>query len=287
MTLIYLAIPVFVLTMAAEAWALRHHPDLRGYTLADTAGSLGMGLGHLAIKAAIAGVMLGIWGMVWEHRALTMLPAEGGPWWAFVLLFLAEDLTYYAWHRASHEVRFLWASHVNHHSSDAYNLSTALRQSWTTPLTGFVFWLPLAFLGFHPVWIATFSSVSLLYQYGLHTELIGHLGPLEAVLNTPSHHRVHHGTNPRYLDRNHGGILIVWDRLFGTFEPESERPTYGILHPLTSHNPVVIAMHDWAALAREVAGARTWRGVLGAVFGPPGWREDGRHETSAAVRARA
>ena len=207
--------------------------------------------------------------------------------WVWVLLIPADDFCYYWYHRAGHEIRLFWAGHVNHHSSPHYNLSTALRQSWTAPLTSWIFWLPLPLLGFDPLLLFVSHSISLLYQYWIHTELIDRMGPLEWVLNTPSHHRVHHGRNAQYLDRNHGGIFIVWDRLFGTFEAEEERPDYGLTQNLESHNPVVIAFHEWAAMARDVAGAQTWRGRFGYIFGPPGWREDGRGTTSAILRSQA
>jgi sterol desaturase/sphingolipid hydroxylase (fatty acid hydroxylase superfamily) len=290
--LIYLAMPVFLVTMLVEAWAIHARgartPDGRaplGYAPSDTAASLAMGIGNVLFKAAFAGATLAAYLAAYAARPWTLLDEHGGPAWAFLLLFFAEDLTYYAYHRAGHEVRLWWASHVNHHSSARYNLSTALRQSWTSPILGAPFWLPLAFLGFHPAWIAMASSVSLLYQYWIHTECIGKLGPLEWVFNTPSHHRVHHGTNVPYLDRNYGGILIVWDRLFGTFAEEEEPVTFGILHPLRSDHPVHVAFHEFAAIAHDLAAARTWRGRWGVVMGPPGWREDGRHETTAALRA--
>ena len=142
-------------------------------------------------------------------------------------------------------------------------------------------------LGFNPVWILLAQAISLLYQFFIHTELVDKLGPLEWVFNTPSHHRVHHATNPQYLDRNHGGILIIWDRLFGTFVPETVRPTYGLTKNLTTHNPIVVAFHDWWAMLGEIGRAKTWRGRFGAVFAAPGWREDGSGRTSAAIRQEA
>lgn len=286
MELLFQAIPVFVVTMLAERWLLRGAP-YAGYAWPDTLASLAMGIGNLVVRLLTLGAVVAVFSAAWQRRLWTLQSETGGPWWTFVLLFFAEDLVFYVFHRASHEVRLLWASHVNHHSSDRYNLSTALRQPWLGPVIAVWFWAPLALVGFHPVWIATASAISLLYQYGLHTELVATLGPLEWVFNTPSHHRVHHAVNPRYLDRNHGGVLIVWDRLFGTFEPETEAPVYGIRTPLGSFNPVVIAFHDLVALVREVARARTWGARLAYVFGPPGWTEDGPAMTSAAARREA
>lgn len=203
---------------------------------------------------------------LYEHR-LFDLPETPLVW---VALFFAEDHCYYWFHRAHHEVRCLWAAHVNHHSSTHYNLSTALRQSVTTPLTGPLFWAPLPLLGFAPEMILVQQAVSLLYQFWLHTEAIDRMGPLEWVLNTPSHHRVHHGKNPEYIDKNHAGILIIWDRLYGTFEPERARVVYGLTKNIETFNLVKVAFHEWAAIGRDVARARGLWAALRAIFGSPG-----------------
>jgi sterol desaturase/sphingolipid hydroxylase (fatty acid hydroxylase superfamily) len=178
----------------------------------------------------------------------------------------------------------MWAAHVNHHSSEHFNLSTALRQSWTTPLTlpFFYFWLPLA--GFRPDMIVIQISISLLYQYWIHTELIGKLGPFEWVMNTPSHHRVHHGSNVEYLDRNHAGIFIIWDRLFGTFEPEKAPVVYGLTTNIETFRPLRIAFHEWAALLRDVRGAASFREAVQYLFRPPGWSVDGSTLTADQMR---
>jgi hypothetical protein len=177
-----------------------------------------------------------------------------------------------------------------HHSSRRYNLSTALRQTWTGKLTlGFVFWLPLPLLGFPPEMVLTFTATSLLYQFWIHTEAIDRLPrALELVLNTPSHHRVHHAVNPRYLDANYGGVLIVWDRLLGSFvaERRDERPRYGIVKDIGTYNPLRIAFHEWLAIARDLRTARSPREAAGYLFGPPGWSLDGSRETSEMIRAR-
>ena len=200
------------------------------------------------------------------------------------MLLFAEDLCYYWFHRIHHEVRFLWAAHVNHHSSQHYNLSTALRQPLLTPLTGPIFWAPLALLGFPPWMILTAQAWSLLYQFWLHTEAVDRLGPLEWILNTPSHHRVHHGKNVPYLDKNHGGIFIIWDRLFGTFAPEDERVVYGLTKDITTFNPLRIGFHEVAAIARDVARAPTLGAKLGYVVRPPGWSHDGSTQTATQLQ---
>lgn len=286
-TLIYYAIPFFVLTVALEALLARklrrENAALRGYEARDTFASLTMGVGNVLISAVVKVAVVGLWFFLYEHR-LFDLPLDA--WWVWLLLFVSEDFCYYWFHRVSHESRFFWAAHVNHHSSTHYNLSTALRQSWTTPLTGIPFWLPLPLLGFHPAMILVQQAISLLYQYWIHLEWAPRLGAFEWVFNSPSHHRVHHGRNVRYLDRNHGGILIVWDRLFGTFEAERETPDYGLTKNLETFHPVKIAFHEWIAIARDVAKARSLRDALGYAFGPPGWAPGGRGETSRALRAR-
>ncbi|MBZ4417953.1 sterol desaturase family protein [Myxococcus sp. RHSTA-1-4] len=268
------AIPVFVITVIAEAlWVKKLRDEgrpLKGHTWKDTLASLSMGLGNVAVNLVWKGVAFAGYLALYELTPLRM----GSAPWAWVLLFFTEDLCYYGFHRVHHESRFFWASHVVHHSSQHYNLSTALRQTWTTP-TGWAFWAPLALLGFHPVMIVVQQSISLLYQYWIHTEAIGRLPrPLEWVLNTPSHHRVHHASNPRYLDKNYAGILIIWDRLFGTFEPEGEKPVYGLTKNIQTYNPVRIAFHEFAAIARDAMKPGPLRQRLGYVFRNPAWKPE-------------
>lgn len=287
MGLIYYAIPFFLGTVGLESWLLYRkrreggsESKLAGFTTKDSIASLSMGLGFLAVNAGLR--LLPFAGLAWlyQFRLFDIEPV----WWAWVLLLFAEDFCYYWFHRLHHEVRMLWAAHVNHHSSTHYNLTTALRQSWTTPFTGFLFWAPLPLLGFPVSMILIQKSISLLYQYWLHTELIGRLGWFETIFNTPSHHRVHHGRNPVYLDRNHAGIFIIWDKIFGTFEPEAERVDYGLTTNIQTYNPVRIAFHEWTAMLRDVWSARTWRGRLGYLVMPPGWTEDGSGKTSMTLR---
>lgn len=281
MNLIYYAIPIFVLTMVGEWWLGRRElAEMRGYTGKDTAASLSMGIGFLAISIVLQAVSYGGYYWLYQFRLFDIQPV----WWSWLLLLVAEDFFYYWFHRTHHEVRFLWAAHINHHSSTHYNLSTALRQSWTTPITGWIFWAPLPLLGFPVEMLIIQKSISLLYQYWLHTELIGRLGWFEWLFNTPSHHRVHHGRNPQYLDRNHAGIFITWDRIFGTFEPEADPVDYGLTKNIHTYNPVRIAFHEWVSMLRDSSHAEGWRGRLGYLLMPPGWREDGQHTTAKALR---
>ena len=204
---------------------------------------------------------------------------------------MLDDFKYYWVHRLGHRMRWFWASHVNHHSSQHYNLSTALRQSWTGFLTlGFVLALPLVLIGFHPAMIAICGGVNLVYQFWIHTEAVDRMPRwFEAVMNTPSHHRVHHATNPRYLDRNYAGVFIVWDRLFGTFaseEPRDDDPLrYGLVRQLGSFHLLWAVFHEWLAMVHDVWRA-PWRHKLGYIFREPGWTHDGTRETSDTMRAR-
>jgi sterol desaturase/sphingolipid hydroxylase (fatty acid hydroxylase superfamily) len=281
---LYYAIPFFVLLLIVEALSFRHlseDSDLVGYELRDTRTSLAMGLGNVAINVVWKLAVVAAYAALYE---LTPLRMHAGDWWAWVILFLGDDVSYYWFHRVSHESRVFWASHVVHHSSRHYNLSTALRQTWV-PMTYFPFWLWLPVLGFAPWMVLLAQSWSLIYQFWIHTERIRRLPRgLEAVVNTPSHHRVHHGANEVYLDKNYGGILIVWDRLFGTFEPEGEQVRYGLTTNIHTFNPVKVAFHEYASLLADVRRARGWRTRAALVLRGPGWRPPDQPELSSASR---
>jgi len=271
---LYYAIPFFVLLLIAEALSFRHvrdDQDLIGYELRDTRTSMLMGIGNVIINVGWKAVVVVVYAALYE---LTPLRLDPGDWWVWVLLFFADDVSYYWFHRISHESRVFWASHVVHHSSRHYNLSTALRQTWV-PMTYFPFWLWMPLVGF-PVWMVLLAQAwSLIYQFWIHTERVRRLPrPLEAVLNTPSHHRVHHGSNQVYLDKNYGGILIVWDRLFGTFEPEGERVRYGLTKNIDTYNLVRVAFHEYVDVWRDFRAARGARDKLGVLFRGPGWRPE-------------
>ncbi len=272
--LIVYAIPAFVLLLALELLSFKYARDeeLVGYEARDTRTSLSMGGGNVVINAVWKLAVLVIYAALYE---LTPLRMPAGAWWTYVLLFFADDLAYYWFHRVHHEVRVFWASHVVHHSSQHYNLSTALRQTWT-PMTALPFWAPLALLGFAPWMVLMQMAISLMYQFWIHTERIRTLPAwFEFVFNTPSHHRVHHGANKVYLDRNYGGILIIWDRLFGTFQGEAERPVYGLTKNIRTFRPSRVAFHEFAAIAEDLRAAASWRERLGYLFRAPGWSPDG------------
>ena len=280
-----LATPFFILSIILEIVLARLGKADARYEAKDTAVSLTMGLGSTVAGVVTGGIVFAATLWVYQHRLFT-IPMTAI--WAWVTIFLLEDLTYYWFHRIAHERRFWWASHVNHHSSQHYNLSTALRQTWTGGVAGtWALWLPLSFLGFPPAMIAIQKGISLVYQYWIHTEAIKKLPRwFEAVFNTPSHHRVHHARNAVYLDRNYAGILIVWDRMFGTFQPELDdvRCDYGVVKNLATFNILRVAFHEWIAMAADAV--RHPRHALGYIFGPPGWSHDGSRETSHMIKAR-
>ena len=283
MQILFWAIPIFVVTMLIER-KLIASGDYKGYWAKDSVTNLSMGVGNLFVMLGAKTMVLMIFLELYSFRFFTLSPRA---WWFFPLLIVVDDFFYYWFHRMSHEIRFFWAAHVNHHSSTSYNLSTALRQSWTGPMITWVFWIPMPLLGFPPLMIFLAQAMSLLYQYWIHTEYIENMGPFETVFNTPSHHRVHHGTNAQYLDRNHGGILIIWDRIFGTFQQEEKRPTYGLTQDIETYNLFKVAFHEWQGIFKDVREAKTWRGRAGYLFGPPGWREDGTGKTSEMLRQEA
>lgn len=280
-----LAIPAFVALILLEMWLTKRRGRGR-YDWRDAGTSLTLGFGSTIAGVLTAAPVAAIALIAYQHRLFDIPWA----WWAFLLCFVADDLAYYGFHRSAHRVRWFWASHVIHHSSQHYNLTTALRQTWTGFLSlSFIFRLPLFLIGFPPAMVAFSAGLNLVYQFWIHTEQIGRLPRwFEAVMNTPSHHRVHHAVNPRYLDRNYAGVFILWDRLFGTFEPErdDDRPRYGIVRALPSLNPLWAAIHEWVAMLTDAARARSLRELWGRIAGPPGWAPEGEDETSDGLRAR-
>jgi len=268
---ITLATPVFFALIALElAWGW-----LRGrntYRVDDAVNSIGLG-----VLSQVSGVFtrvlrIGLYAWAFEHVAPWRLPADSAWTWLFALVFY--DLCYYWYHRVGHERTLFWAAHVVHHQSEDYNLSTALRQTSSGALLGWLFYLPMAFAGVPPEVFAAVALADLLYQYWIHTQHVGRLGWFDRVFASPSNHRVHHAVNDRYLDRNYGGILVVWDRLFGTFADEdpAESPVYGTRSPLRSWNPLWANFEVYAAMAQDAWRARGWRDRLGVVFGRTGWR---------------
>jgi len=270
-----MVIPAFIALILLELALNKWFGTKGDYETRDTATSLLMGVGSV-----VSGMLLGFIGFltlmwVYKFRLFTM-PFE---WWAGVLCFVIDDLRYYWYHRIAHRARWVWAEHIVHHSSQHYNLSTALRQSWTQPFTGmFVLQIPLVLLGFHPAFIAFIYGFNLVYQFWIHTEAINKMPRwFEAVMNTPSHHRVHHATNPRYLDANFAGTLIIWDKIFGSFVAElaEDKPRYGIVRNIGTFNPIKVSFHEWAAMLRDMfQPGLSAKNRLYYSIKPPGWRHD-------------
>jgi sterol desaturase/sphingolipid hydroxylase (fatty acid hydroxylase superfamily) len=291
-----IATPLFIVLVIAEMLFIRFARGRGKFEARDTASSLLMGLGSVAVPALIAYLFFyanikstyaAFEDAVAPYRLLNI--AWSVP--ALVVCFVLDDLRYHWWHRASHRVRWLWADHVNHHSSQHYNLSTALRQPWfgVLALPAVLFVGPMIVIGFPLPMIGFAHGINLVYQFWIHTETVGKFPRwVEAVMNTPSHHRVHHATNPRYLDSNYAGVFIVWDKMFGTFvaERQDDLPHYGIVKNLGSFNPLKVATHEWFGMAKDLASSRSLREVFGYVFAPPGWSPDGSRDTSETLKAR-
>ena len=275
------AIPVFVLSIVVEIFALRGDGESKGYLARDVRTSIGMGLISLAFTLVFKVLTLVVFVFLWQYAAPWHLPAD--TWWSWLLLMVAIDLAWYCNHRFSHRVRIGWAAHQAHHSSEYFNFGTALRQKWN-PWSEALFWAPLALLGFSPWTIYVAFMLNQIYQFFTHTEAIGRLPrPIEYIFNTPSHHRVHHGSDPEYLDKNYAGILIIWDRLFGTFQAELHRPTYGLTKQVGTYNMLTLQYHEFGNIIRDVRGARGVRAKLGYVFAPPGWSPNRLGERATAA----
>ena len=279
--LIHYAIPFFILTVILEI-ILTVKVKLEDYDFKDATTSVLMGLGNVFLGFLSKAMVLTLFLFLYNYRIFTIYFT----WWSWILILFAEDFTYYWFHRISHESRLFWASHVVHHSSKKYNLSTALRQTWSGSFYSFIFWLPLILVGFHPIMVMVQMSISLIYQYWIHTELINKLPKwFEAIFNTPSHHRVHHATNPQYLDRNHAGIFIIWDKLFKTFEVEVEKPIYGLVKNIETYNPVKVAFIEWFEMFKDFSTSKiSIKNRLLYLIKPPGWRHDGTSILSDDLR---
>jgi sterol desaturase/sphingolipid hydroxylase (fatty acid hydroxylase superfamily) len=265
-----LVFPLFIVAIAAEAayfrWVL--HKD---YGWRATLSNVVVALGRLVTEGALAAIVLAVYFAAYSVRPLD-IPMDN--WISWVALFFAVDFAYYWLHRMSHEIRWMWVQHAVHHSARQLTLSVAYRLGWTSLVAGpWLFLVPVCWIGFDPLSVGLMFAANLIYQFWLHTETVPGLGILETIFNTPSHHRVHHGVNPEYLDRNYGGVLIVWDRLFGTFAAEKEGTAieYGLVHQIDTLNPLKIVVSEWVSLFRDLRSARNPREVAGYAFGKPGW----------------
>ena len=280
MSLIEMASPVFFILIGLELIASRIvHRQV--YRLNDSVNDLSMGMIDQIGGILMSGIFFIGYIVVWEkYRIFDMGPArplsfENIPWVVWITCFIAKDFVYYWAHRMSHEMNWGWATHIAHHQSEEYNLSVALRQGVFQPVFFSWFSLPLALLGFPPAVFGTCAALNTIYQFWIHTRLVKRLGPIEWIMNTPSHHRVHHGREPKYIDKNHAGVFIVWDRMFGTYQPEEEEPEYGIVTPLKSWNPVWAQIHYGVKLVKTAWLAPKWTDKLRLPFEAPAWVPEG------------
>ncbi|WP_346237118.1 sterol desaturase family protein [Niabella insulamsoli] len=285
--LILLTTPLYIVVIGLEM-VLSHLRKQNTYTLKDTVQNIYLMLLNGGIDLLFRSIYIGIILMFfYEHRLVT--PVETA-WLYWTLLFLFEDFMYYWLHRVDHECRLFWATHFTHHSSSKFNLTVGFRSSVMEPLYRFVYFIPIAWLGFHPLDIAFVYSATQIWGILVHTEKVGKLGFLEYILVTPSHHRVHHGSNPKYLDKNMGMFLIIWDRLFGTFQkelpPGEYQPIrYGLTTPIEKENAFNIVFHEWINIFKDLRNHNlSFKQKLGYIFGPPGWSHNGSRQTSHQMR---
>ena len=270
MDYIIYSIPVFLVLILIEiGWSAWSGKNV--YRFNDLISNIGCGIGSQVVGAFTKTAIFAIYLWTYDHWRLFTIENSALTW---IVAFLLVDLLYYWFHRLSHEVNFLWAAHIVHHQSEEYNLSVALRQSWWQGVFSWWFYLPMALLGIHPLVIVTVGAFNTLYQFWIHTKAISHLGPLEFILNTPAHHRVHHGSDPKYIDRNHAGTLIIWDKLFGTFQEEEEEPTYGITDQLGTWDPVTANFHYWRDLGKLAGQCTNTYDKVRVFLKPPGWRPE-------------
>ena len=279
--LLYFALPVFFISMLIEYQFAKEK-----YSTKDTKVSVFMMIFSAIIEFVPKVAAFVVFFFLYEITPLK--DVVGRQWWAWILLFFADDFAYYWFHRFNHEVRLFWAGHVPHHSSIHMNLGTALRQGVGERVHKFFFWIWIPLLGIDPLMMFTMMGISLIYQFFVHTELVDKLPkPIEFVFNTPSHHRVHHASNIRYLDCNHAGILIIWDRLFGTFSEELkevEHPVYGLTVNIETYNPVKVATHEYSAILKDVQRADKFSDKLNYIFNSPGWTHDGEDNRAKTLR---
>jgi sterol desaturase/sphingolipid hydroxylase (fatty acid hydroxylase superfamily) len=273
----WIAAPIFLLLVSLEIFCF-HRNRLTGYSWRESLTTIGIGLGHKVSGLFCFSFIALAMSWIWDHRLFDITLNHIG-WIA--LLFIAVEFNYYWYHRFSHTIRWMWASHCVHHSPIEFNILASFRLSWTSTISGdFLLFLPLVWLGFQPAAIGSMLAFNLLYQSWVHTELIPKLGPLDQILNTPSNHRVHHASNEIYLDKNYGGVLMIFDKLFGTYatEEENSRCYYGLVTPVESVNPIWIAFHEWISMATDLTRSRNFLEAVNYLFGHPGWRPENKGE---------
>ena len=262
-----IGLPIIFMLMMAEA-TVSQYQNKKYYKNKDTLCTSGLVVGNILMSLTIKGATLALHFYLYQFRVFDIsnsIPV----WLLWVLTFVLIDFVFYIYHRCSHKIRFLWAIHMSHHSSEEMNFGVSLRQAWLGPVSKIPFFAILPLIGFDPTVIAVAGVISTLWGVVGHTQMVGKLGPLEWILNTPSHHRVHHGSNPEYIDKNYGNLLIIWDRLFGTFEPEKAKVTYGLVNNVNTFNPIKITLMDWQAMLREIKEKEKVSEKIKMFFGAP------------------
>lgn len=282
------AVPAFVILILIELY-LNWHRHLHLYETKDTFSSLALGIGSVILDIFVKSFFFIVF--TWIHQ-YAIFPGIGWQWWAWLLIIFFDDFTFYWFHRTIHSVRLFWCAHSNHHSAKTINWAVALRQSWTELLIKNFFWMWLPLIGFSPLMVFMMMAINLIYQFWPHTEIIRRMPAwFEFIFNTPSHHRVHHASNIKYLDRNHAGILIIWDRMFGTFSQEDDREKlhYGITKNIDDilGNPLEITVHEYRDLCHDIKRAKSWKDRLRYIFYAPGWSHDGEDQRTEVLRKKA
>lgn len=279
-SILYNAVPALLVLVIAEAVYMikEHRHDNK-----DMMASISLAVGALPVSLLVKGIVIYTYTLIYEFRLFTI----PNVWWAWVICFFADDFSYYWYHRLSHQIRFLWASHAVHHSSEMFTLSAGLRVPWTSNLTGtFLFWAWMPLIGINPYMVIFMKSLSVLYQFWMHTESIKKLPKwFEAIFNTPSHHRVHHSSDVEYLDKNHAGTLIIWDKIFGTYKEEDFKPKYGLTEPIKSANPFVIEFHEWKNIIKDVSKTSSLKHKIQYLLNSPGWSHDGSTKTTRQLQS--
>ena len=265
-----LAIPLFFLLIGVEI-LVNHFQKRKLYRLNDSITNLNIGGTQQIVGVLMSLIGIGLYDIIYHKFSFQLIDISTFNWINFIILFIAWDFCYYWAHRISHEVNLMWSAHVVHHQSEEYNLTVALRQSWFQGVWTAPFYLPLALIGFSPMDVVLVSGINLIYQFWIHTEVVNKMGFLEYFMNTPSHHRVHHGRNPKYIDKNHAGVFIIWDKIFGTFQQEEEKPTYGITTPVNSWNPIWVNFAHFTTINAQLKEAGSLKEKMKVLFYKPGW----------------
>ena len=265
--------PIIIAVILVEAF-ISNIKNKGLYNQGDTLCTIGLLTGNILMSFSVKGTILAFHFFLYNFRVIDL--ASLIPLWVmWVLTFIFIDLIFYIYHRLSHRVRFLWAVHMSHHSSEEMNFAVSFRQAWFGPISKVPFFMLMPILGFDPTIIAVAGVISTLWGIVGHTQIINKLGPLELVFNTPSHHRVHHGANPEYIDKNYGNLLIVWDKMFGTFEPEQKPVTFGLVNNVNTYNPLKITFMGWIAMIKDMKNSKSYRDSLRILLGPPNTKTRG------------